>query len=207
MVSPITPQTISRLPHSCFVYVQQVFQCKERLPLNPNALWKIETGVVRSLTWDEEGRTITLGFWSTGDVVGQPLSRLNPYEVECLTPVTIKEIPSNSDDLLPALLAHAWKSETLLSIVHQPSVGDRLLRLLEWLACQFGRPISQGILLNLHLTHQDLAETLGTTRVTITRLLSQLERAGKIVRLPKRSRRLRPTEGSLTRHSLILKQE
>jgi len=32
--------------------------------------------------------------------------------------------------------------------------------------------------LNVRLTHQQIASTIGTTRVTVTRLLSQLQEAG-----------------------------
>lgn len=201
------------LPHPssplCLESVQKTFKCKERLPSKADTLWKIEAGVVRSLTWDEDGRTITLGVWTVGDVVGQPLSRLHPYEVECLTTVTVKELPLNHDgggDLQQALLMHAWKSAELLNIVHQPAMTDRLLRFLEWLSGQFGQPVPAGVLLNLNLTHQVLADTLGTTRVTITRLLRQLERAGKIMRSPHRLPRSPIAIGKLTRQSLILLQ-
>lgn len=74
------------------------------------------------------------------------------------------------------------KSKELLSILHQHCIYERLLRLLEWLSRHFGKTIPQGTLLNLRLTHQDIAETLGTSRVTVTRLINQLEREGKIQR-------------------------
>lgn len=161
---------------------QSVFKCKDLLPLKPETLWKIETGVVRSFTWDEEGRSVTLGFWGEGDVVGQPLSRMLPYQLECLTAVRVIDVRPEHDDLQQALLVHAWKSEALLKIIHQSSVLNRLLQLLEWLAGQFGQSIPQGTVLNLRLTHQDIADTIGATRVTVTRLLKQLEREGKIQR-------------------------
>jgi CRP-like cAMP-binding protein len=115
-------------------------------------------------------------------VVGQPLSRLEPYQVVCLTPVQASQLPLESYFLPQALLIHAWKSEELLSILHQPSVCERLLRLLEWLSRYFGQTIPQGTLLNLRLTHQDIAETISTSRVSVTRLINQLEREGTIVR-------------------------
>jgi biotin operon repressor len=37
------------------------------------------------------------------------------------------------------------------------------------------------------LTHQQLAETLGTSRVTVTRALNQLEEEGKLVKFNKSS--------------------
>lgn len=164
------------------VYPQKAFNRKDLMPLRSDCIWKIEQGVVRSLTWDQEGQLITLGFWGIGDVVGQPLSRLKPYQVVCLTPVKASQHPLESYSLQQGLLVHAWKSEELLSILHQHSVYDRLLRLLEWLSCHFGQRVSQGILLDLRLTHQDIAETIGTSRVTVTRLINQLEREGRIQR-------------------------
>jgi CRP-like cAMP-binding protein len=164
------------------VYSQPTFKCKEILPLKPDTLWKIESGVVRSLTWDEEGRTTTLGFWGEGDVVGQPLSRMKPYQVECLTTVQVSELLPGSSYLQQALLVHAWKSGELLSVIHQPSVANRLLLLLEWLSHQFGKPVAQGTRLDLRLTHQVLADTIGSTRVSVTRLLGELEQDRKIQR-------------------------
>jgi CRP-like cAMP-binding protein len=137
--------------------------------------------MVRSLTWDEEGRITTLGFWGEGDVVGQPLSRMKPYQVECLTTVQVSELLPSSY-LQQALLVHAWKSEELLNVIHQPSVANRLLLLLDWLSHQFGKPVAHGMRLDLRLTHQDLADTIGSARVSVTRLLGQMEREGKIER-------------------------
>ncbi|MGL4497774.1 MAG: Crp/Fnr family transcriptional regulator, partial [Planktothrix sp.] len=41
---------------------------------------------------------------------------------------------------------------------------------MEWLSAEFGHPIdnNQGRLLNLRMTHQDFADTIGSSRVTIT---------------------------------------
>jgi CRP-like cAMP-binding protein len=107
---------------------------------------------------------------------------MNPYQVECLTTVQISELPPESGYLQKTLLVHVWKSEELLKIIHQPSITDRLLHLLLWLSDQFGKPVASGMLLELRLTHQDLADTIGSTRVSVTRLLNQMEREGKIER-------------------------
>ncbi|MEQ8974587.1 MAG: Crp/Fnr family transcriptional regulator [Coleofasciculus sp. C1-SOL-03] len=164
------------------VYPQKAFNRKDLLSLSSDYLWKIEQGIVRSLTWNEEGQLVTLGFWGPGDVVGRRLSRIKPYQVVCLTRVQASQIPLESQSLPEALLIHAWKSEELLNILHQHSAYARLLHLLEWLSCQFGQTVPQGKLLNFHLTHQDIAETIGTTRVTVTRLINRLEQEGRIVR-------------------------
>lgn len=179
------PLLTSDTSHLRVVHPQQTFKCKDLLPLTLNALWKIEAGVVRSLTWNEQGKVMTLGFWGPGDVVGQPLSCMEPYQVECLTDVWISELLPETSYLQQALLRHAWKSEELVCIIHHPSILDRLLHLLRWLSHQFGKPVMGGILLDLRLTHQDLADTVGSTRVSITRLLKRLEQEGQIERSDK----------------------
>jgi CRP-like cAMP-binding protein len=171
---PATPLSI--------VYPQHNFQRKDLLPLSPDQLWKIESGVVRTVTWDEEGTQATLGFWGEGDVVGRSLSRMEPYQIRCLTAVKVSELPLANRYLQTALLQNAWKSEELLGILHHQSVRLRLWHFLEWLSLRFGRSLPQGRLTEPRLTHQDIAETIGTSRVTVTRLLNKLEREGQIRR-------------------------
>jgi CRP-like cAMP-binding protein len=72
-----------------------------------------------------------------------------------------------------------------VGILHCRSLDVALLKLLNWLAKKFGRQVEQGQLINLRLTHQEIAEILGTTRVTITRLLNEFEQRGAIKRLPR----------------------
>ncbi len=59
-----------------------------------------------------------------------------------------------------------------------------VVKLLTWLAKKFGREVASGNLIDLRLTHQDIADMLNSTRVTITRILTQLEEQGLIHRLP-----------------------
>jgi CRP-like cAMP-binding protein len=57
--------------------------------------------------------------------------------------------------------------------------------LLGWLAKKFGRQVEGGQAIDLRLTHQEIAEILGITRVTVTRLLKEFEDQGAIARLPR----------------------
>lgn len=162
---------------------QYLFRRGDFLPLQPDLLWRIESGYVRTLTWDEAGEVATLGVWGATDIVGQPLSQVENYHIECLTGVKVHNIPFHSDDLQAAMVSHIQQMEELLNIVQCKRVPLRLLKLLNWLARRFGEEVDQGRLIDLHLTHQILAEILGATRVTITRLLNQYEQEGKLTRL------------------------
>ena len=162
---------------------QHTFSRCDLMPLQTNILWQIERGVVRTLTWNEEGTTITLGYWGAGDVVGQPLCSIQPYKIECLTSVEASYIPQHQwTQVLDAIFQHIQQVEELLCIVRQERIQLRLLQLLIWLARKFGRSVEQGQLVDLRLTHQDIAEAIGTTRVTVTRLLKRFEQEGIIHR-------------------------
>lgn len=56
-----------------WLVTRQTFDRRSLLPLKPDTLWRIETGVVRNMTWFENGNLVNLGLWGPGDVVGRVL--------------------------------------------------------------------------------------------------------------------------------------
>lgn len=158
---------------------------RQMLPLEPNCLWQIEAGFVRSLTSDEDATLTTLGFWKIGDLVGLPTIDIRPYWVECLTPVKVTRLltdtPAFQDTLVVQMhCAQIHQAQELLRIAHYKRVESRLLKLLNWLARLIGEKQEDGYFIPLRLTHQDLADTVGTTRVTVTRLVNEFQRSGLI---------------------------
>lgn len=170
---PSLPPQLTRLP----------FSRHDCLPARPDLLWSVDWGIVRTLTWNEEGAVVCLGYWGVGDVVGQPLSGVYPYQIECLTRVEATSIPVDQwSELFDRIMAHSQTTEELFSIVRSERVYNRLNKLLIWLGNKFGRTVPQGILIDVRLTHQNIAELIGTTRVTVTKLLKELEAERKIIR-------------------------
>lgn len=166
---------------------QRVFSRHDLIPPRENILWQIERGVVRTATWSEQGTLITLGYWGAGDVVGQPLSRVMPYQIECLTSVETTILPSEMwYQALDSMLLHIQQAEELLSIVHRKPVSLRLWQFLVWLGKKFGRDVDQGRLIDLGVTHQEMAEVVNTTRVSVTRMLQQFEEEGLLLRHQRR---------------------
>ena len=150
------------------------FERRSLLPQTPDALWKIESGIVRSLTWSEDGRVIGLGVWGAGDVVGSSISTSSPYNVECLTKVRAKSLPRLQWPYeLDAILRHVQYGEELLQIVQCKYVEVAVWRMLNWLAKRFGQEVEDGMLIDMTLTHQEIAEMIGSTRVTVTRTLNK----------------------------------
>lgn len=162
----------------------QQFPLRSSLPVKQNAFWRIEAGAVRTLTWLEDGTAITTGIWGPGEVVGKPLTMMDPYQIESLTAVEASLFLLEHNPIPNEwILNHLQQAEELMVIRSYRRVDMMLVKLLGWLAKRFGRSVSKGNLIDLRLTHQDLAELVGTTRVTITRTLGQFEQQGLIERL------------------------
>ncbi|WP_299484928.1 Crp/Fnr family transcriptional regulator [Acaryochloris sp. IP29b_bin.137] len=177
------------------------------IPRQTDHLWHIDQGLVRTLTWNEDGDLVTLGLWGAGDCVGRLLSEITPFQMECLNNVQLRPLPlSGLDDLGVVMRSHLRYMEELFSIISHKRAPQRLLRFLDWLGDRFGRQVEQGRILDLGLTHQLLAEITGITRVTATRLLNEFEREGKLMRLPKQQMLLQFSSGhpdrvtSMARH-------
>jgi CRP-like cAMP-binding protein len=170
------------------------FRRREQLPLDEGTIWQIISGNVRTTTWTADGDVMTLGIWGAGDIIGQPLSRSNPYQVDCLTSVQLVICYASIQQIAPALLHHVQEMEQLLSLCQVRSISHRLWQVLLWLADRFGQNHPQGRTTGIALTQQQLADLIGTTRVTVTRLLNDFRRMGLIEKLPRQEIVIRQTE-------------
>ena len=159
---------------------QHQFKRRQLMPLTDLLLWQIDAGIVRSMTSDEEGNIVTIGFWGAGDVVGRPLFCVYPYQIECLSMVEASILPRNYSYPHDILISQLQKTQELLRIIHSQKIRYRLLKLLNWLGERFGNQIPEGQLVDIRLTHQELAEIISTSRVTVTRLLNKFEEERKI---------------------------
>jgi len=52
---------------------------------------------------------------------------------------------------------------------------------------KFGQPVKEGWKIGFKLPHQELADAIGSSRVTVTRLLRRLEQQGVIERFGRNS--------------------
>nr|YP_010338139.1 global nitrogen transcriptional regulator [Erythrolobus coxiae]UNJ17724.1 global nitrogen transcriptional regulator [Erythrolobus coxiae] len=60
-------------------------------------------------------------------------------------------------------------------LIHR-EIQNRFIILLLNLCCEFGRYVKYGILLDLSLSHNNIASIIGTTRSTITRIIAYLKK-------------------------------
>jgi CRP-like cAMP-binding protein len=142
-------------------------------------LWKIESGIIRTISFDEDGTIVVLGLWGVGDIVGQPYSNIEPFQIECLTQATVTEIRSRNGQLNSQQLSDSLQQLEELTVIRGYRKVDRMLvKLLEWLYERFGTISAEGKSLDFKITHQDIADITGNTRVSISRALKELQQQG-----------------------------
>jgi len=158
-----------------------------RLSLLPNDVlpegfcWRLVEGYIRSISWDADGESMTLGIWGPGAWVSTGFISLRPLELQCLTSVVVEHSNPTNADLQQALSDHLHILEELFQINRVRSAEDRLLHLLVWIGKRFGMVNSQGhriSLRELNLTHKALGDICGLTRVTVTKNLSLFRQRG-----------------------------
>lgn len=146
---------------------------------DPETLWQIEAGIVRTISFDEDGTIVVLGLWGVGDIVGQPYSNIDPFQIECLTQVKVTEIRSKNWQLKSQQLSDSFQQLEELTMIRGYRKVDRILvKLLEWLYDRFGTISSEGKSIDFKITHQDIADITGNTRVAISRALKELKQQG-----------------------------
>ena len=163
---------------------------------DPRGVFIICSGRVKLVASSSAGRTLIAKIAGQGEVLGTSAVVLNKaYELtaETLEPVQVTFV--RADEFRRFLAANAEVSmRTALQLsndCHQAhnelrtlglgrSVRDRFTSLLlEW--CSEATPSNgDGVRLKVLLTHEEIAQLIGTTRETVTRLLSQF-RAERLI--------------------------
>ncbi|MGB3787925.1 MAG: global nitrogen regulator NtcA [Phormidesmis sp.] len=94
--------------------------------------------------------------------------------------VALKEHPELSALMLRGLSSRILQTEMMIETLAHRDMGSRLVSFLLILCRDFGVPGNEGITVDLKLSHQAIAEAIGSTRVTVTRLLGDLREQGMI---------------------------
>lgn len=86
----------------------------------------------------------------------------------------LRENPDLSALMLRGLSSRILQTEMMIETLAHRDMGSRLVSFLLILCRDFGVPGNTGITVDLKLSHQAIAEAIGSTRVTVTRLLGDL---------------------------------
>ena len=155
----------------------------ENLPCN--ICWRIDDGYLRLASWTDQAEMLVLGIWGPGDLVIPELIGVQPVELISLSPVQVEEAQPTAEQKQDFLLDQLRQTSRLLLLSRVRPVETRLYHFLLWLGERFGRISSRGVSLSLddmNLTHRQLAEIVGTTRVTVTKALTRFRQEGQLVK-------------------------
>ncbi|MEM9163731.1 MAG: Crp/Fnr family transcriptional regulator [Cyanobacteria bacterium P01_F01_bin.4] len=156
------------------------------LPLRRRQLYVVCRGIIQLHTIHPDGSETLLGLVGPSMPFGLPLTTVDPYWATALTdvdllPLAMTEVES-SPPLMAGMFSHLTRrlqqTEAWLALSGKRLVADRLSHLLILLAQEFGQVETQGVRLTVRLTHHQLATIIGTTRVTVTRLLRDFRNEG-----------------------------
>lgn len=165
-----------------------VYSNREEIPLVAQGVWQVYQGLVQLSTFCPNGDEVLLGWAGPSAFFGLWMTSLQSYQATALcnvylrwfSLVEIEASPRLAQVIYPELGRRMRQVEMLLAIAGQRRVEERLHRLLLLLKQEMGQPVAEGTRLGARLTHQNLASAIGTTRVTITRLLSKMQQQGWI---------------------------
>lgn len=114
------------------------------------------------------------------------------YHAVAFTPLELLSVPieqvekaMREDPELPMVMIQGLSSrilqtEMMIETLAHRDMGSRLVSFLLILCRDFGVPTTTGVTVDLKLSHQAIAEAIGSTRVTVTRLLGELRDQGMI---------------------------
>jgi|GEM_PF-2362136 len=186
-------------------------QCDRRTARKGQTIWSqgdaaafiafLIKGKAMSMYQSRGGKVGTTGFWCPGDILGAGdlgVKTTRQMTVRCLEPCVFYTLPyARFDPLIDRFpeLARAviqalsirlrWVSR-LAVMLETESGYERVCAVLIALAERFALPCADGMLIDLKLTHEDLASMSGVSRQYANVTLGDLRKRG-YVRMEKRS--------------------
>jgi CRP-like cAMP-binding protein len=188
---PISKAILEENLHSTDLNRNFHFYAKGReIPLVSQGIWQVCQGLVQLSTLYTTGEEGLLGWAGPSMCFGLWLTCLQTYQATAISDtyliryslVEIESSPQLCHALLPQMGRRLRQMEAILAIAGQRRVEDRLYQLLLLLKQEFGQPVTGGSRLSIRVTHQDMANAICTTRVTVTRMLGKLQQSGCISR-------------------------
>ncbi|MGK7917574.1 MAG: Crp/Fnr family transcriptional regulator [Prochloraceae cyanobacterium] len=164
------------------------FEKGEEIPTLTEGVWQVYRGTVELSMLHSNGKKVLLGWAYPLTFFGSWLTYTETYQGKAISDVylrwysltEIEASPQLAQTMLTQMARRMRQTEALLAIAGMRRVEARLQQLLALLKQEIGEPVTGGTKLKIRLTHQSIANAIGTTRVTVTRLLGLFQRNGHI---------------------------
>ncbi|GAA5531098.1 Crp/Fnr family transcriptional regulator [Herpetosiphon gulosus] len=138
----------------------------------------IETGILSLQVNHPDGAQVLLGLFGPNQLVcGHPHDGCAIY-LQAHTPISAQLLPwqrvLSEPLLIERLRMRLQLMEAWASCQAHPYLDQRVLGILNLLAEQFGKQHNHGLLIDVRITHEQLASAVGSTRATISRIIRDL---------------------------------
>lgn len=164
--------------------VQRNIRKGDLILLDDDFVLDIEAGIIAKKMIHRDGCEVLLGLYGKNSLI-LPHPSDDCYiqlvaHSDCVVRVQPLESRQRQEDFTDQLRINLQRTEAWAAMQARPHLDLRVLGILSLLADEFGETTSEGRLLNVRLTHAQLASATGSTRATITRTISDLKKLGKL---------------------------
>ncbi|MGK7915241.1 MAG: Crp/Fnr family transcriptional regulator [Prochloraceae cyanobacterium] len=164
------------------------FEKGQEIPNLTGGVWQVYRGTVELSMLHSNEKKVLLGWAYPLTFFGSWLTYTEAYQGKAISDVYLKwyyltEIEASAQlakTMLTQMARRMRQTEALLAIAGMRRVEDRLQQLFVLLKHEIGEPVPGGTKLKIRLTHQSIANTIGSSRATVTRLFSLFQRNGSI---------------------------
>ena len=164
----------------------EYYQKGEEISLEKLGLWQVYQGVVQLNRLDNSGQEIVIGWVTPNHAFGSLIDRNPSYIAIAMNDTYLRyykkqdvaQDPQLARQLISELSYRLVKSEQMVTITSLRKVESRLKELLQMLKQEMGHPVNKGVRLTARFTHQNIADAVCTTRVTVTRIMGDLQNKG-----------------------------
>lgn len=158
-------------------------------------MYIILNGKVKVIQTTEDGKEILLAIHQSGDFFGEMSlidGKTSPATVIATENSTAAIISKKDfyslietqkkvlDNLLLILCSRHRESWEKIQMLNYKNASHRIKILFLMLSDKYGEKTTEGVTLNIKLTHQEIAEMTGMTRETVTRVIDRWQREGGI---------------------------
>jgi CRP-like cAMP-binding protein len=160
-----------------------------------NTMYLVRSGIVKLSKTNEEGRELTLAFLTRDQLFGE-LGVVSdaPHDTTAETHEDTQLLACPKDDFVRAMMRHPPLAMRMIKLVGErrqrlenrvesllfKSAHARLAGLFLDLSKDFGVRDSRGTIVNLKLTHKEIANLIGATRETVSFAILDLRKEGLI---------------------------
>lgn len=163
---------------------QRTYRRGELILLEADAVLYVEDGILATTMIHQDGVEVLLGLSGKGQiVVAHPNDNCHIQIIahtEAKVQIEPWDVATGQPDFLAKLRARLQQMEGWAAMQARPSLQQRVLGLLGLLSEQFGINSKQGVLIDVRMTHGQLAAAVGATRTSITRVLSEMRAQGRV---------------------------